>query len=103
MYAILKTGGKQYKVFEGSTIKVELLKQSVGDKIALEQILMVNKDGAITLGKPTVEGAKIEATVLSQGRGKKVKIFKMRRRKHYKKSMGHRQNYTELKIDNIVL
>lgn len=103
MYAILETGGKQYRVAEGDTIKVELLPQEIGDKISLDRVLMINKDAAVTLGKPTVAGAKVEATVLSQGRGKKLLIFKMRRRKHYKKSMGHRQYYTELRIDNIVL
>lgn len=103
MYAILETGGKQYRVAEGDTIKVELLPQEIGDKISLDRVLMINKDAAVTIGKPTVAGAKVEATVLSQGRGKKLLIFKMRRRKHYKKSMGHRQYYTELRIDNIVL
>jgi large subunit ribosomal protein L21 len=103
MYAILETGGKQYRVAEGDTIKVELLPQEIGDKISLDRVLMINKDADVTIGKPTVAGAKVEATVLSQGRGKKLLIFKMRRRKHYKKSMGHRQYYTELRIDNIVL
>ncbi len=103
MYAILETGGKQYRVAEGDTIKVELLPQEIGDKISLDRVLMINKDATVTLGKPTVAGSKVEATVLSQGRGKKLLIFKMRRRKHYKKSMGHRQYYTELRIDSIVL
>jgi large subunit ribosomal protein L21 len=103
MYAILETGGKQYRVAQGDTIKVELLPQEIGEKVSLDRVLMINKDSAVTLGKPTVVGAKVEATVLSQGRGKKITIFKMRRRKHYKKSMGHRQYYTELRIDSIVL
>lgn len=103
MYAILETGGKQYRVALGDKIKVELLPEEIGAQIVLDRILMVNKDAAVTIGKPTVAGAKVEATVLSQGRGKKLLIFKMRRRKHYKKSMGHRQYYTELRIDNIVL
>lgn len=103
MYAILKTGGKQYRVAQGDTIKVELLPQEIGDKVSLDQVLMINKDAVITVGKPTIAGARVEATVLSRGRGKKLLIFKMRRRKHYKKSMGHRQYYTQLRIDNIVL
>ncbi len=103
MYAILETGGKQYRVAKGDTIKIELLPQEIGEKVNLNRVLMVNQDSVVTLGKPTIIGAKIEATVLAQGRGKKISIFKMRRRKHYKKSMGHRQYYTELRIDDIVL
>ena len=101
MYAVIKTGGKQYKVAAGEKIKVELLDAEVGAEVTLDQVLMVGDGDVVRLGQPTLAGATVNATVLAHGRGDKVKIFKMRRRKHYQKHQGHRQNYTELKIETI--
>ncbi len=102
MYAVIKTGGKQYKVAPGEKLKVELIPADVGASVILDQVLMVAEGESVRLGQPTVTGATVTATVVSHGRGDKIKIFKMRRRKHYQKHQGHRQNYTELKIDAIV-
>ena len=102
MYAVIKTGGKQYKVAPGEKLKVESLTADVGAEVVLDQVLMVGEGEAVRVGAPTLAGASVKATVVSHGRGDKVTIFKMRRRKHYQKHQGHRQNYTELKIDSIV-
>ena len=101
MYAVIKTGGKQYRVAPGEKIKIEQIPADVGAQIVLDQVLMVSDGDAVTLGTPLVAGAKVSATVLGHGRGEKVKIFKMRRRKHYQKTQGHRQNYTEIRVDAI--
>ena len=101
MYAVVKTGGKQYRVSGGQKVKVEQLLADVGAEITLDQVLAVGEGDAITLGKPLVAGATVTAKVLAHGRGDKVHIFKMRRRKHYRKQQGHRQNYTELEIVGI--
>lgn len=101
MYAVIKTGGKQYRVSAGEKIKVEQIPAEEGTEITLDQILMVGEGETVKIGTPLIEGAKVTATVLSQGRHDKVQIFKMRRRKHYQKHQGHRQNYTELRIDAI--
>ena len=102
MYAVIKTGGKQYKVSPGEKLKVEQLSTEVGAEVVLDQVLLVGEGESVRLGQPTVAGATVKATVVGHGRGDKVTIFKMRRRKHYQKHQGHRQNYTELKIDSIV-
>jgi large subunit ribosomal protein L21 len=102
MYAVVKTGGKQYKVAPGEKLKVEQIPADVGAEVVLDQVLMVGEGDNVRLGRPVVTGATVTATVVSHGRGEKVKIFKMRRRKHYQKHQGHRQNFTELRIDNIV-
>ena len=102
MYAVVKTGGKQYRVVAGDKLKVEQIPADVGAEVILDQVLMVGEGESVRLGQPTVSGASVKATVVSHGRGEKVKIFKMRRRKHYQKHQGHRQGYTELKIDAIV-
>ncbi len=102
MYAVVKTGGKQYKVAAGEKLKVEQLTADVGAAVVLDCVLMVGDGDSVRLGQPTIAGALVQATVVAHGRGKKVKIFKMRRRKHYQKHQGHRQNYTELSIDAIV-
>ena len=102
MYAVVKTGGKQYRVVAGEKLKVEQLPADVGAEVILDQVLMVGEGESVRLGQPMLAGASVKATVLSHGRGEKVKIFKMRRRKHYQKHQGHRQGYTELKIDAIV-
>ena len=101
MYAVIKTGGKQYRVVAGEKIKVEQIPAEVGTQITIDQVLMVGEGGAVKIGAPLVAGASVSATVLSQGRHDKVRIFKMRRRKHYQKHQGHRQNYTELQINTI--
>ena len=101
MYAVVKTGGKQYLVSAGTKIKVEQLTADVGSEVTLDQVLMIAEDGNVKLGAPLVAGAAVKAKVLSQGRGDKVRIYKMRRRKHYRKSQGHRQNFTELEITGI--
>ena len=101
MYAVIKTGGKQYRVAAGEKLKIEQIPAEVGAEITLDQILMVGEGESMKVGTPIVAGASVKATVLSQGRHDKVKIFKMRRRKHYQKHQGHRQNYTEIRIDGI--
>ena len=102
MYAVVKTGGKQYKVAPGEKLKVEQIPADVGAEVILDQVLMVGDGEAIRVGQPTVSGATVKATVGAHGRGEKIRIFKMRRRKHYQKHQGHRQNYTELQIEAIV-
>jgi large subunit ribosomal protein L21 len=101
MYAVIKTGGKQYRVVAGEKLKVEQIPGDVGTEITLDQVLMVGEGESVKIGSPLLSGASVKVTVLSQGRHDKVKIFKMRRRKHYQKHQGHRQNYTELRIDAI--
>ena len=101
MYAVIKTGGKQYKVSAGDYLKVEKLDGDVGSKIVIDKILMVADGDDVTIGSPLVAGAKVNATVLSHGKGDKVMIFKFHRRKHYRKTQGHRQSYTEIQIDDI--
>ena len=101
MYAVVKTGGKQYKVAPGEKLKVEQIPADVGAEVILDQVLMVGEGESVRLGQPVLNGATVKATVVAHGRGEKVKIFKMRRRKHYQKHQGHRQNYTELKIEAI--
>ena len=101
MYAVVKTGGKQYKVAAGEKFKVEQIAADVGQEVVLDQILAVGNGSDILIGAPLVVGAAIKATVVAQGRHDKVRIFKMRRRKHYQKHQGHRQNYTELFIAEI--
>ena len=98
MYAVIKTGGKQYKVVAGEKIKIEQIAADVGQEIVLDQVLAVGNGADLQVGSPWVAGASVKATVLSQGRHDKVRIFKMRRRKHYQKRQGHRQNYTEIEI-----
>ena len=101
MYAVIKTGGKQYRVAAGEKLKIEQIPADVGAQIVLDQVLMVGEGDAVKVGAPTVEGAKVSATVVAHGRHEKIKVFKMRRRKHYQKHQGHRQNYTEIRIDEI--
>lgn len=102
MYAVIKTGGKQYKVAPGEKLKVEQIPADVGAEVVLDQVLMIGEGESVRLGQPIVAGAAVKATVIGHGRGDKVTIFKMRRRKNYHRLQGHRQNYTELKIDSIV-
>jgi len=102
MYAVIKSGGKQYRVESGKQVRVETLAADVGAAVAFEEVLLVGTGDSVKVGAPLVSGAKVNATVVAHGRGEKVKIFKLRRRKHYQKSQGHRQNYTEVRIDDIV-
>ena len=105
MYAVVKTGGKQYRVVAGQKLKVEQIPADVGAQVVLDQVLMIGSGegaaDAVRIGVPVIGGASVTATVVSHGRHDKVRIFKMRRRKHYQKHQGHRQNYTELLIDSI--
>ncbi|MEK9964056.1 MAG: 50S ribosomal protein L21 [Betaproteobacteria bacterium] len=101
MYAVIKSGGKQYKVAAGEKLKIEQIPSQIGEKISLDQVLMVSQGDKVSVGSPLVNGAVVSATVLGHGRADKVKIFKMRRRKHYQKRQGHRQNFTEVMIDEI--
>jgi large subunit ribosomal protein L21 len=101
MYAVIKTGGKQYRVAPGEKLKVEQIPADIGSEVVLDQVLLVGSGDAVTVGKPLVAGASVTTKVLAQGRGVKVTIFKMRRRKHYQKHQGHRQNFTELSIESI--
>ena len=102
MYAVIKSGGKQYRVEAGKPVRVESLAADVGASIAFEEVLLVGSGDSVKVGAPLVSGAKVKGTVLAHGRGDKVKIFKLRRRKHFQKTQGHRQNYTEVRIDDIV-
>ncbi len=101
MYAVVKTGGKQYRIAAGEKLKIEQIPADIGQEITLDQVLSVGEGDQLKVGTPLVVGAVVKATVLAQGRHDKVKIFKMRRRKHYQKRQGHRQNYTEIRIDAI--
>lgn len=98
MYAVIKTGGKQYRVAAGEKIKVEQLAADVGQEIVLDQVLAVGNGAELKIGTPLVSGASVKATVVAQGKHDKVRIFKLRRRKHYIKHQGHRQQFTELQI-----
>ena len=98
MYAVIKTGGKQYKVATGEKIKIEQIAADVGQEITIEQVLAVGSGADLKVGTPLVAGASVVATVVAHGRHDKVRIFKMRRRKHYQKRQGHRQNFTEIQI-----
>ena len=98
MYAVIQTGGKQYKVAAGETIKVEQIAAEVGQEVVIDRVLAVGDGAQLRVGAPLVEGASVSATVVAHGRHDKLRIFKMRRRKHYQKHGGHRQPYTELQI-----
>ena len=98
MYAVVKTGGKQYRVASGEKLKIEVIPADVGAEIVLDQVLLVANGEDVTMGTPLVTGATVTARVVGHGRGEKVRIYKMRRRKHYRKTQGHRQNYTEIEI-----
>ena len=102
MYAVVKTGGKQYRVQSGESVRVEALSAAVGAAVSFDEVLMVGEGESVRVGTPYLAGAKVNATVVSHGRGQKERIFKLRRRKHFQKSQGHRQAYTEVRIDDIV-
>ena len=101
MYAIIENGGKQYRVAEGMRIKLELMPREVGDEVTIQEVLVVSDGANATLGQPYVSGASVKGKILSNGKARKVTVFKYKRRKDYKKKVGHRQNYTELLIEKI--
>jgi large subunit ribosomal protein L21 len=101
MYAVIKTGGKQYRVVAGEKLRIEQLPAEIGAEIVLDQVLLVADGDKLKMGRPLVTGASVQAKVLAQGRHDKVRIFKLRRRKHYQKHQGHRQNFTEIEITGI--
>lgn len=102
MYAVVETGGKQYRVQVGDSINVEYLDAEPGDEVTLDRVLMLSNDGNVTVGRPTVDGAKVVANVDEQGKGEKIRIFKMRPKKRYRKTQGHRQRLTTITIKDIV-
>ncbi len=102
MYAVIETGGKQYRVEEGDTLYVEKLNAEVGEAINFDKVLILSKDGELLAGKPFVDGAKVEASVLDQGKAKKIIVFKYKAKKNYRKKTGHRQPFTKVKIEKIV-
>lgn len=103
MYAVVETGGKQYRVTEGDVITVEKLDVQAGDKVSLDKVLVFSDGEALTIGAPYVEGARVEAAALENGKGQKVIIFKFKSKKDYRKKQGHRQPYTMLKIESMGL
>jgi len=100
-YAVIKTGGKQYRVMQGDVLRVELLTAEEGATVSFDQVLMVGSGESVTVGAPIVEGATVSATVRKHGRADKIRIIKFRRRKHYKRQQGHRQHFTEIEITGI--
>ena len=102
-YAIIRTGGKQHRVEEGDTIRVESLSAGEGDTVEMDEVLMLSRDGVVTLGSPTVPGAKVTAEILGNGRGKKIVVFKYKPKTRYRRKNGHRQSYTDLKVTGISL
>ena len=101
MYAVIRSGGKQARVSPGDTLRLEKLAGSVGDHVEFDQVLLVGSDGEPRVGTPLVEGVKVLGTILAQGRGDKITVFKMKRRKGYRRKQGHRQDYTEVRVDAI--
>ena len=101
MYAVIKTGAKQYRVTEGETLRVERLAGTPGDDISFDEVLLVSRDGEFRLGRPLVEGARVRGTIVEQDRNKKIIVFKMKRRKGYRRKQGHRQSYTGIKVNAI--
>lgn len=103
MYAIIETGGKQYRVQEGDTLYIEKLDVNAGEAVEFNKVLAVSKDGSLSFGSPVVEGATVKASVVENGKGKKVVIFKYKRKKDFRKKQGHRQPFTKVKIESISL
>jgi large subunit ribosomal protein L21 len=101
VYAVFRTGGKQYRASEGDTLRVERLEAEVGDTVAFDEVLLVGEGAKVKVGSPVVKGGKVEAKVTAQGRGKKIDVIKFKRRAHYKRLHGHRQFFTELEITSI--
>ncbi len=102
MYAVIATGGKQYRVSEGAVLRVEKLDADEGASIEFDRVLLVGNGDSVSVGKPYLDGSKVQATVMSQGKARKVEVLKFRRRKNYRRTKGHRQNFTQVKITGIV-
>ena len=101
LYAIIETGGKQQKVIPGEQLRIEKLEAEVGDTVRFDKVMLVNRDGEVALGKPYVDGASVTAKVMEQGRGRKILVFKKKRRKQYRRTRGHRQSFTAVKVEAI--
>jgi len=101
MYAVVKTGGKQIRMTPGTAVRVERLPGAVGDTVELDQVLMVGGEGDARIGTPLVDGARVVGTITDQGRAPKITIFKMKRRKGYRRKTGHRQDFTEIRVESI--
>jgi large subunit ribosomal protein L21 len=101
MYAVIRSGGKQYRVNQGGSLRVEKLPGEVGSSVTLDEVLMIGGDGDVKIGTPKVDGAQITGTIVAQGRGQKIRVFKMKRRKGYRRAQGHRQDFTEIRVDEI--
>jgi len=101
MYAVVRTGGKQVRVAPGDAVRVEKLAGGVGDRVELNEVLLIGDEGGARIGTPLVDGAKVVGTITAQDRGEKITVFKMKRRKGYRRKMGHRQYYTEVRVDEI--
>jgi large subunit ribosomal protein L21 len=101
VYAVVETGGRQMRVMEGETVRVERLEAQPGDEVTLDRVLLVSADGDVKIGTPVLEGAKVRARVLRQGQGRKIRVFKFRAKAHYRRRQGHRQDFTELRIEKI--
>lgn len=101
MYAVFRTGGKQYRASEGTVLRVERLEAEPGDTIEFDQVLLVGEGSDVTIGQPLIDGGKVEAKVRSQGRGRKIEVVKFKRRKNYKRQLGHRQYFTEVEVTSI--
>ena len=101
MYAVIRSGGKQYRVSQGGSLRVEKLAGKVGSSVTLDDVLMIGGEGDVKIGTPTVDGAQVTGTILAQARADKIRVFKMKRRKGYRRTQGHRQDYTEIRVDEI--
>ena len=101
MYAVIRSGGKQYRVSQGGSVRVEKLAGEVGSEITLDDVLMIANEGDVKIGTPKVDGAHVTGTIVAQGRGQKIRVFKMKRRKGYRRTQGHRQDYTEIRVNAI--
>ena len=101
MYAVIRSGGKQYRVSQGGSVRVEKLAGEVGSEITLDDVLLIANEGDVKIGTPTVDGAQVTGTIVAQGRGQKIRVFKMKRRKGYRRTQGHRQDYTEIRVNAI--
>lgn len=102
MYAVIQTGGKQYRVAPGDKLMVEKLPGDIGDQVEFDKVLMLSRDGAVSVGAPVVEGAKVTGQIVEHGRGKKLIVFKFKRRKSYRRKNGHRQSYTTVQIGDVL-
>ena len=101
MYAVINSGGKQIRVTPGEVVRLESLQGNVGDKVSLEDVLLISGDDEIKVGTPVLKGAKVDATIVEHGRGEKITVFKFKRRKMYRRKQGHRQNYTAVRVESI--